>query len=120
MSSGRMNRRVTIEELKPSPAAPSRLDPTEDANWKPYATRWAEVVETTGREYHHNDAVQADVSHRVTLIFDSLTRNITTAMRVKWVDTFAGESVTRVLNIVNRVFSKAPRMVVQLQCKELL
>lgn len=120
MNSGRFDKRVTIQKLKTTPDPPARLDPTDDDSWETYATRWAEIVETTGREYEHSDKVQSDVTHRVTLMFDSLTRSIQTAMRVRWIDTYDGEDVVRKLNIENRVISKSPRMVVQLQCKELI
>ncbi|MBD3675599.1 MAG: head-tail adaptor protein [Planctomycetaceae bacterium] len=119
-NAGRFKQRVIVEQLISEPTPPARLDVTDDANWETYITRYAEVVETTGREYHNNDTTRAHITHRITMIFDSETRKITPKMRIRWEDTYAGETLTRKLNIEHRLFSKDARMVVQLQCQEVL
>lgn len=66
MRAGKLRHRVTIEVINPqNVTADGQPLPT----WVTFAERWASVepIETSGREYLQAKAIEADISHTVTL-----------------------------------------------------
>jgi SPP1 family predicted phage head-tail adaptor len=120
MTAGKKRDRITIQRLKTEAeglavAASGKFDQTLDSNWTTYATRWAEIFEPSGREYQQEGQVKSETTHIVTIDFDSTTKAITTAMRVRWSD---GGTI-RLLQILAKPSRRprAPRRKIEVECK---
>ena len=59
---GRLRNRVTIQTSTESRSTHGDLERT----WTTFKTVWASISPVTGREYIEGNAVQAQVSHRIT------------------------------------------------------
>ncbi|HYE20976.1 MAG TPA: phage head closure protein [Tepidisphaeraceae bacterium] len=66
LRAGKLRHRVTIEEANPETVS---ADGQPLPQWVTLTERWASVepIETSGREYLRAQAIQADVTHTVTL-----------------------------------------------------
>lgn len=100
MTAGTKRYRITIQRRKTEAegltrGASGKADYTLDANWTTHASRWAEIVETAGREYQQEGQVRGEATHLVTVEFDSKTRQATSGMRIHWDDGGA----TRILQV---------------------
>lgn len=73
------------------------IDLELDDNWKAYAERRAEIIETAGREFVQRRQVKATNTHLITVRADRITRLITTSMRVRFFDSALNDY--RILNI---------------------
>lgn len=81
---GKYDRRVTIQQIKSAASQNGygEVDKTDANQWETYATRWANVVPQSGAESTQAKQVVARGTHTVFLRSDSLTRAITTKMRL--------------------------------------
>lgn len=77
---GNYRDRIEIEEPK---TADDWVDHTDPNQWRLFATRKAEAVAATGREFVSGEKVAADISHMVLMHYDSKTKHITPRMRIK-------------------------------------
>ena len=77
MRAGRLRERIVIE--RPTAGNPTASGERPDT-WSTFATRWAEVVPSGGREFVAAQQVRAEMSHLLRLRYLS---GVTTAMRVK-------------------------------------
>lgn len=69
---GRLNHRIIIEKATSSQGATG-----EDLEtWAAYVARWAAIQPLTGREYFLAQQEQSDISVRVIIRYDSLTKLI--------------------------------------------
>lgn len=108
VQAGQLRKRVVIEEV--TGEEPDSLGQPVPV-WGTLATRWAAVepVETTGREYGQAAAIQADVTHRVTLRH---LAGVTPKHRVT-----LGERVLEILSVAN---VEERGVMTVLYCKEVL
>lgn len=79
LRAGKLRKRITIEVV--SQTVSDDGQPLE--TWTTFAVRWASVepIETSGREYLQAQAIQADVTHVVTLRY---LAGVTPKHRVNW------------------------------------
>lgn len=123
MESGRLRTKVTAQREKTiaegATGSGNHVDSTLDTNWTTYIQRYAEIRETGGREFEQGGQVFADISHLITMRFDSDVALITTEHRLTWTDNVTRQ--TRTANIEN-VTAVAPsggaRRAMQFVCKE--
>ena len=80
MAAGSRRFRVTVQQS--SPTDDESNQPID--GWVTFCGRWAEVVATGGSERYKGRQIQANATHVITLISDSVTRHITASMRVLW------------------------------------
>jgi len=108
------DRKITIEQPDASAAANDygETDLTVSGGWSSYAVRFASVQTKGGREFWKVDKVEAEVSHMLSVLRDSVTALITPRMRVKL--------GSRILQIVSAVDVDDARAEVQIQCKEVV
>lgn len=89
---GRLNKRITVQQA--TETRNSVGDPIP--SWTTYAIRWASVEPLNGREYFAAKQTQSETSIRMRLRYDSVTKSVTTKMRVSWDSRFFDiESVIR-------------------------
>jgi SPP1 family predicted phage head-tail adaptor len=107
------NYRDRIEIQQPE-SADDWVDHTDEDNWKPYATRKAEVMSATGREFVSGEKVAADISHMVLMHYDSRTKAITPRMRIV---TVVDEKILQIESVYPR---GNQRRIMVCQCKEVI
>lgn len=90
------------------------LDYADDTHWTTRVNRLAYVLEGPGREVSSNDQVHAEVSHRVGLPADSVTRVIPPDWRILWND---GGNIRRLQILAKRKLKTAPEEI-ELACLE--
>lgn len=90
------------------------IDYADDSHWTTRTSRLAYVLEGPGRESTADDQVHAEVSHRVGLPADSVTRVIPPDWRILWND---GGTLRR-LQIVGRRRLKTAPDEIELACLE--
>lgn len=81
LCAGELRTRVVIER-KPTSLDAQGWPDFEEGSWITVCERWAKVEHLQGRELDQARAVQADISTRVTMRYDSETKEITPDMRV--------------------------------------
>lgn len=81
-----------------------------DTNWTTYATRWASVIPSSGREFVSGEKVQGDITHVVLCRYDTLTKAVNPTQRVKF--------GTRKLNIVSAYQRGQLQSEMVMQCRE--
>jgi head-tail adaptor len=123
MSAGKKRYRITVQRLKTDAegvtrAASGKIDKSLAANWTTHAARWADIEEPTGREYQAEGQVRAETTHLVAIERDSVTKAITTEMRISWND----GGTTRLLEITRILGVRQPaggaRRDLLIECKE--
>lgn len=85
ITAGRYNTRVTIERLKSSATvdASGHVNEADDANWEKYADRWCSIRYNAGAEKLIGDGAQSSGVGAYLFRYDTLTRDITSSMRLK-------------------------------------
>ncbi len=104
---GEYDKRVTIWKDSPTTNADGQCV----ENPVKVMQRWARVIPLTGREAVQAQQLQADVTHRVTMHSDTLTRTIVPAW---WLTLSDG---TR-LNIVSAIDLEMAKIEVELMCNK--
>lgn len=79
-----------------------------------YCTRVAAIIPVNGKEYFENNSVQADITHRVRLRSDSITRKINPKQYLK----FTTDERVRTLEIVRAFDVNEAQIEVELLCVE--
>lgn len=125
MESGRLRTKVTVQREKTSAEGASgsggHVDSTVDSNWTEYIQRYAEIRETGGREFEQGGQVFADISHLITMRFDTQVALITTKHRLTWTDNVTGQARTaNIENLTAVAPSGGSRRAMQLVCKEVV
>lgn len=102
---GKLMRRGNLERVKASATVDSsgRVDLTDDNNWEFVQKRWFEIVPKSSRQFLLGDQQRANVSHQVTMRYDTLSSSITQGWRMnhrgKFYN-FAGPPIDRNLDKV--------------------
>lgn len=76
--SGRLNCRIIVEQATETPDGVN--DPVR--TWSTYATRWASVEPLNGREFFAAKQEQSEITTRIRMRYDTITRAITAKMRI--------------------------------------
>lgn len=82
MRAGKLNKQVAI--LKYSPATNPYNEPLE--NFTQAGTRWASVAPLNGKEYWQASGENSEVTIRIRLRYDQLTKTITSQDRINYED----------------------------------
>lgn len=77
--------------------------------------RWAEVMPLSGRERFLAEQTKSDITYRVTVRYDDLTKTVTTAW---WLKIIAGQDTGRRLNIVRAFDPDRRRRWIEMECRE--
>lgn len=101
--SGDLNRRIAIQQRTTTPDGYGQQTTT----WTDVITCWASIEPLNGRELVQAQAVQAETTHQVTILYRS---SITAAMRV----VYQG----RVFNILSVIDPDTSHVALQLLCSE--
>lgn len=83
---GELNRRVEVRVLSATPDASGHVDETDDSNWIVIARRWCKLTPRGSREFFRGQQVAAEITHQVTMRFDSESRRFTTGNQLKMDD----------------------------------
>jgi head-tail adaptor len=83
--SGPKNLKFDLQRLSTSPTtdAAGEIDHTVDGNWTTFAKRSGSMVTPKGTEFWNADQVDANGVREIGFVYDSMTRLLTTAMRLK-------------------------------------
>lgn len=87
---------ITIQQLFGSADAHGFIDETDDNNWSTYATAYARVQTTGGREFWKVDRVDADVSAEWRCQWDTTLAAATPAMRLKH-----GSTIHQIVSVID-------------------
>ena len=91
MRTGQLRNAVTIQKPTGTVDAGGHLDLSISGGWATHATRKAKIEPVTGSEGQHGTQIEANITHMVTLHYDTLTATTLPRMRVLY--------GTRALNI---------------------
>lgn len=105
MRAGKLRDRITLEE--PVEEIDALSAPTQ--TWTDYATVWANVEPSAGREVFIADKVEAEITHRVSMRYFS---GVTPKMRISFKD--------RTLEILSVVDSGERNRNLDLMCREVV
>lgn len=106
IGSGKLNKRVTIEQLvAASPARNAYGEP--ETTWTTFATIWASIEPIQGREFWAQQQVQSEVTVRVRTRY---LAGVTSEMRVVY--------GTRILSIESVIDPEEKHQELQLMCSE--
>lgn len=106
------NHRVTFQSRSTSQDASGGQLTT----WSPVATVWAAIAPTSGRERMAAQAVQSDVSHEITVLWQPAFADpkVMAAMRI----VYFGNGVTRIFNIAASINHLEANIELTLMCSE--
>ena len=105
MRAGMMRDRIVIQRWFPATSPPdTRFN--EDGMWIPVASGWANVIQLDGSEVVNSQAVQSQVSHRVTMRY---LANVTSKHQV----VYRGS----VLDVVSVIDPDGRRRTLVLECR---
>lgn len=91
MQAGTLRHQIEIQSHSATADELNQIVITE-GDWSTDATRWAAIQPMSGRELEHNNAVYADVSHKITLRHYDLT----TEDRIKY-----GTRIFNIISVIN-------------------
>ena len=80
MQAGKLNRRITVEQVTESQDTSGFPSET----WATYCKRWASIVPLRGRERFEAQQFEAEVDVRFVVRYDSVTAAITPKMQVSY------------------------------------
>ncbi len=103
MNAAKLRSRITIQQK----AAPFDANGEPDGTWSTFATVFASIKQTGGREVYINQQVVAQATHQIEIRYKS---GVTTKMRVL--------HGSRVFDIVNVIDKDERHMEMWLVCKE--
>jgi len=70
---GKLTRRITVLRVKSTATVLSsgQIDETDEENWEIAETRWANIVPRSSREFFRGQQVADDITHKITMRYDS-------------------------------------------------
>ena len=102
---GKLLRRGQLQRIKSTvvPDASGHVDLTKDANWEFVQNRWFSIVPSGSKQFLLGDQLRADVTHQITMRYDSMSSSVTKGWRLQHRGTtynFSGPPVDRNLDRV--------------------
>jgi SPP1 family predicted phage head-tail adaptor len=102
---GKLLRRGQLQRLKSTVSADAsgHVDETDDANWEFVQNRWFSIVPAGSKQFLIGDQQRADVTHQITMRYDSMSSSVTVGWRMSHrgeVYNFNGPPVDRNLDKV--------------------
>ena len=85
IEAGKLLRRGSLERIKSTttPDASGHINLTDDSNWEFVTKRWFSIIPSNSKEFLIGDQQRGDVTHQITMRYDSLSSGVTTAWRLK-------------------------------------
>lgn len=82
---GKLLRRGQLQRVKSTvfPDASGHVDLTNDSNWEFVQNRWFSIVPAGSKQFLIGDQQRADVTHQLTMRYDSMSSSVTEGWRLK-------------------------------------
>ena len=83
---GQLQRRVVVWRLKEgiTPDAAGHVDETDESNWRIVGNRWVKLTPKGSKEFFRGQQVAEDITHQVTMRYDSESAKFTTKDRLTY------------------------------------